>query len=62
MTTIPTKGREFEIAAQVAELLDELPPQQQLQVMALLAARYGVTFKEPRSTKPRRYSPQPKRH
>jgi len=35
-------GREFEIGQQVAELLDSLQPEQQIQIMALLATRYGL--------------------
>lgn len=41
------KGREFQILEQVAELLDTLKPDQQRQVMAMLATRYGLTLKEP---------------
>ncbi len=52
MTTIDNKGREFEVAAQVAELLDTLPKDQQKQVMAMLASRYGLTLKEPSAPRP----------
>lgn len=41
------KGREFQIAEQVAELLDTLKPEQQRQVMAMLATRYGLAIREP---------------
>lgn len=47
MTTIPTQGREFEVAQEVAGLLDTLTPEQQRQVMALLATRFGMQLKEP---------------
>lgn len=60
MTTTETKGREFEIAAQVADLLDTLPKEQQRQVMAMLAARYGLTVKEPTRCVPPPYKPKRK--
>lgn len=56
-----TKGREFEIAAQVAELLDTLSQEQQKQVMAMLASRYGLTIKDPPASTGRGYKPSPKR-
>lgn len=56
-----TKGREFQIAEQVAELLDTLKPEQQKQVMAMLATRYNLTIKEPASNTGRGYPPRPKR-
>lgn len=59
--TETTKGREFEIAAEVAELLDTLRPEQQRQVMAMLATRYGLTIKEPTPPAGRGYAPRPKR-
>lgn len=46
-----TKGREFEIAAIVAELLDSLNKEQQRQVMAMLASRYGGAFVSPAPTR-----------
>ena len=55
------KGREFDIAAQVAELLDTLSKEQQKQVMAMLATRYGLTIKEPSQTAGKGYRPNPKR-
>lgn len=55
------KGREFDIAAQVAELLDTLNKEQQKQVMAMLATRCGLTIKEPGQTAGKGYSPRPKR-
>jgi hypothetical protein len=55
------KGREFQIAEQVAELLDTLNPEQQRQVMAMLATRYGLTIKEPPATTGRGYTARPKR-
>ena len=55
------KGREFQIAEQVAELLDTLKPEQQRQVMAMLATRYGLTIKEPAPTAGRGYTARPKR-
>ncbi len=59
--TETTKGREFEIAAEVAELLDTLRPEQQRQVMAMLATRYGLSIKEPTAPSGRGYAPRPKR-
>ena len=61
MTSTETKGREFEIAQEVAELLDTLPPEKQRQVMAMLATRYGMTLKEPSAGAGKGYSPRPKR-
>lgn len=55
------KGREFAMLEQVAELLDTLKPEQQRQVMAMLATRYGLTIKEPPSTTGRGYTARPKR-
>lgn len=55
------KGREFEVLSQVAELLDTLKPDQQRQVMAMLATRYGLTIKEPASTIGRGYTARPRR-
>lgn len=56
-----TKGREFEIAAEVAELLDTLTKEQQRQVMSLLATRYGLAIKEPAQPVGKGYSMRPKR-
>lgn len=56
-----TKGREFEIASEVAELLDTLTKEQQKQVMAMLAARYGLTVKVPPASTGRGYTARPKR-
>lgn len=56
-----TKGREFEIAAEVAELLDTLKPEQQRQVMAMLASRYGLTIKDPPAVGKGSYRPAPRR-
>ncbi len=47
MTTTKNKGKEFEIAAEVAELLDTFEPEQQRQVKAMLATRYDLTLKDP---------------
>lgn len=55
------KGREFQIAEQVAELLDTLKTDQQRQVMAMLAARYGLTIKEPTPTAGKGYRPSPRK-
>jgi hypothetical protein len=55
------KGREFDIAAQVAELLDTLSKEQQKQVMAMLASRYGLKLTEPSSPVRGGYKPSPKR-
>lgn len=55
------KGREFEIAAQVAEQLDQLPPEKQKQVMAMLASRYNLTIKDPPASQGRGYAAKPKR-
>lgn len=55
------KGREFDIAAQVAELLDTLSKEQQKQVMAMLATRYGLTIKEPGQTAGKGYRPSPRK-
>lgn len=57
----PTKGREFEIAAQVAELLDTLSKEAQRQVMALLASRYGLTIKDPPTGAAKGHAPRPRR-
>ncbi len=46
MTQEEIEGREFDIAAQVAELLDNLTKEKQRQVMAILASRYGLQLKE----------------
>lgn len=59
--TTDTKGREFEIAAEVADLLDTLTKEQQKQVMAMLATRYGLTIKEPATPARGSYRPSPKR-
>lgn len=56
-----TKGREFDIASQVAELLDTLTKEQQRQVMAMLASRYGLTIKDPPVSTGRGYAVRPKR-
>ena len=56
-----TAGREFEIAAHVAELLDTLSKEQQRQVMALLASRYGLTIKDPPTGAGKGYAPRPRR-
>lgn len=59
---IDTKGREFEIASEVADLLDTLTKQQQNQVMAMLASRYGLKITEPSPvTRGSGYRPKPKR-
>lgn len=55
------KGREFEVLSQVAELLDTLKPDQQRQVMAMLATRYGLTIKEPSSAAGKGYRPSPRK-
>lgn len=55
------KGREFDIAAQVAELLDTLSKEQQKQVMAMLGTRYGLTLKEPPPPSRGGYRPNPKK-
>lgn len=55
------KGREFDIAAQVAELLDTLSKEQQKQVMAMLATRYGLTIKEPSQSAGKGYRPSPRK-
>lgn len=55
------KGREFQIAEQVAELLDTLKPEQQRQVMAMLATRYGLTIKEPTQATGKGYRPSPRK-
>ncbi len=59
--TQPTKGREFEIAAEVADLLDQLPPEKQKQVMAMLATRYGMKLTDPPASSGRGYRLSPKR-
>jgi len=56
------KGREFQIAEQVAELLDTLRPDQQRQVMAMLATRYGLKINEPTQATGKRYSPTPRKN
>jgi hypothetical protein len=61
MTQEEIKGREFEIAAQVAELLDTLSKDQQRQVMAMLASRYGLQLKEPAAGAGKGYYPRPRR-
>lgn len=61
MTQEEIKGREFEIAAQVAELLDTLSKDQQRQVMAMLASRYGLQLKEPSVGAGKGYAAKPKR-
>lgn len=56
-TTSPdNKGREFDIARDVAELLDTLPIDQQRQIMAMLGTRYGLKLIEPTSGQGRGYS------
>lgn len=55
------KGREFQIAEQVAELLDTLKSEQQRQVMAMLATRYGLNLLEPTKSSVGSYRPRPKR-
>jgi len=55
------KGREFEIAAEVAELLDTLSKEQQRQVMAMLASRYGLTLKDPPAGAGKGYTARPRR-
>ena len=59
--TEDTKGREFEVAAQVSELLDTLRPAEQKQIMAMLASRYGLKITEPSSPVRGDYKPSPKR-
>jgi len=59
--TTETKGREFEIMRDVAELMDTLKPDQQRQVMAMLAARYGLKIQEPTAASSSGYRPRPKR-
>lgn len=54
------KGREFEIMAEVADLIDQLPKDKQKQVMAMLAARYGLQLKEPPATGRAGYRPGPR--
>ena len=55
-------GREFEIAGYVAEMLDSLSKDQQRQVMAMLAARYGLSLKDPPGpTRGGGYAPRRKR-
>jgi hypothetical protein len=46
MTSTEVKGREFEILAIVAEQIDELPEDKRKQVMAMLAARYGLIIRD----------------
>jgi len=46
---------------EVADQLDQLQPDKQKQVMAMLAARYGLQIKEPPTTTGRGYRPKPKR-
>lgn len=58
---VETKGREFEIAAEVANLLDTLTKEQQNQVMAMLATRYGLTIKHSNQTAGKLTSPRLKR-
>jgi hypothetical protein len=41
-----TKGREFEIAAAVTELMDTLTKEQQQQLMSLLNTRYSFAPKK----------------
>jgi hypothetical protein len=55
------KGREFQIAAEVADLLDQLPPEKQKQVMAILASRYNLKLTDPPTTSGKGYRPSPKR-
>lgn len=55
------KGREFQIAEQVAELLDTLKTEQQRQIMAMLATRYGLKLLEPTKPSVGSYRPSPKR-
>lgn len=50
---------EFQIAEEVAQLLDNLHPDKRRQVMAMLATRYGLTVKEPSSSPSGRYRPTP---
>lgn len=52
---------EFQIAEEVAQLLDNLHPDKRRQVMAMLATRYGLAFKEPSSSPSGRYRPTPKK-
>lgn len=49
--------REFEIAGYVADLIDQLPPEKQRQVMALLAARYGMRLSDLPSVRASTYRP-----
>ena len=56
-----TKGREFEIAAEVAALLDTLNKDHQKQVLALLASRYGLAIKDPPTGAGKRYAISPRR-
>lgn len=55
------KGREFEVLQSVAELLDTLTSEQQKQVMAMLATRYGLKMIEPAAGARKGYSPRPRR-
>lgn len=55
------KGREFEVAEQVSELLDTLKAEEQRQVMAMLAVRYGLKLIDPPRTGGKSYRPSPKR-
>jgi hypothetical protein len=59
VTTIDTRGREFEILHQVTELMDELKPEHQRQIMALLAARYVMALRNQKSAKRQRFPLQP---
>ena len=52
---------EFQIAEEVAQLLDNLHPDKRRQVMAMLATRYGLALKEPSTNAPGRYRPTPKK-
>jgi hypothetical protein len=60
MTSPETKGREFEIAQEVAELLDTLTPEQQRQVMAMLITRYRLRPAEPLTSSRSPYRPAPR--
>lgn len=55
------KATEFEILQDVAGLLDTLRPEQQKQVMALLAERYGLKVTEKTTGGRSTYRPAPRR-
>jgi hypothetical protein len=56
------RATEFQIAEEVAQLIDGLHPDKRKQVMAMLATRYGLAVKEPSAASPAgRYRSTPKR-